>query len=108
MLGKPTVSRLICDEPTQSQRLAYLDECPIVPADETTIYSVLKDLVGSAEKRRMIGEVSRACAMKWWSADACAERYERVYDCVMEGRPPGEIADQYTNLLPLPSPWKNK
>jgi hypothetical protein len=111
MLGKPTISHLIREELVDSQRLAYLDECTIVPANEMTIYDVLKDLVESDEKRRAIGEASRACAMKWWSADACAERYERVYDWVMSGRPPGEIADQYSRASrskPIQSPWETR
>ena len=111
MLGKPTISHLIRDEIDDSQRLAYLDECTVVPANERSIYDVLKDLVESEEKRRAIGEASRACALKWWSADACAERYERIYDCVMSGQPPGEIADQYSDIVRpklVQPPWETR
>jgi hypothetical protein len=83
MLGKPTVSCLIKDEPTEKDRLQSIEECPLVHANEDTVYDVLKKLLSDEALRRRIGADSRAFAMKWHSADACAERFERVYDALM-------------------------
>jgi glycosyltransferase involved in cell wall biosynthesis len=87
MLGKPTVCRIDVREPTNEHELASLRECPLVTADEATIYTVLRDLLLDADKRRRIGAQSRAYALKWHAADACAERFERVYDRLMTGQP---------------------
>ena len=80
MLGRPTVCHINKDEPAGEAILESIDECPLVSADETRIYSVLRDLLESEEKRRRIGRASREFALKWHSADACAARFERVYD----------------------------
>ncbi|MGH2361645.1 MAG: glycosyltransferase, partial [bacterium] len=63
---------------------------PLVSATEQTIYTVLKELISNPERRLAVGGASRAHALKWWSADACAERFERVYDRLMAGLPPME------------------
>jgi hypothetical protein len=86
MLGKPTVCYINPTELASEQHLACLDEHPLVSATEQTIYDVLKDLLRNSEKREAIGKASRAYALKWHSADACAERYERNYDDVMDGK----------------------
>jgi glycosyltransferase involved in cell wall biosynthesis len=88
MLGKPTVCFIDAREEVQGAESACLAECPLVSATEATVYDVLKELVLVPERRRVIGEASRAHAVKWWSADACAERYEGVYDRLMSGLPP--------------------
>jgi glycosyltransferase involved in cell wall biosynthesis len=62
-----------------------MSELPLVSATERTVYQVLKELLLNAEKREAIGNASRAYALKWHSADTCAERYERIYDEVMSG-----------------------
>jgi glycosyltransferase involved in cell wall biosynthesis len=85
MLGKPTVCCLIKDEPADSARLDSIENCPLVHATEGTVYDALKMLLSDEEMRRRIGAESRAFAMKWHSADACAERFERVYDALMAG-----------------------
>ena len=85
MLGKPTICYLNPNEPRPVDVLSSIGEVPLVSATETTIYQVLKDLLLNSEKRRRIGQASREYALKWHSADACAERYERVYDNVMNG-----------------------
>jgi glycosyltransferase involved in cell wall biosynthesis len=87
MLGKPTICCLNRDEDRDGAALASVAECPLVNATEDTVYDVLKDLLGDEAKRRAIGARSRRYALKWHSADACAERFERVYDRLMEGRP---------------------
>jgi glycosyltransferase involved in cell wall biosynthesis len=88
MLGKPTVCFMDVREEVQGAESACLAECPLVSATEATVYDVLKELVLDPERRRAIGKASRAHALKWWSADACAERYEEVYDRLMSGLPP--------------------
>ena len=86
MLGRPVVGALNKSEEALRAESKCIAEAPIVHATEATIYDVLKDLVVSPEKRRSIGEASRAHALKWWSVDACAERFEAVYDRLMAGR----------------------
>ena len=74
------------DEPAGAERLEIIETCPLMSATERSIYRVLKDLLNHEAKRR-IGAASRAFALKWHSADACAERFERVYDRLMQGLP---------------------
>ena len=88
MLGRPTVCYLNKAEPAGQTRLDSIETCPLVSASEATIYEVLRDLLVDADKRRQIGIESRKFAMKWHSADACAERFEEVYDRLMSGIPP--------------------
>jgi len=61
---------------------------------EHTIYEVLRDLLLDPAKRAAICQASRTYALKWHSADACAERYERLYDNLMNGR-----------IGPYPTQW---
>lgn len=83
MLGRPTICYINKSEPAGEARLESIEACPLVSANEQTIYEVLRDLLADADKRREIGIASRAFAMKWHSADACAERFEQVYDRLM-------------------------
>jgi glycosyltransferase involved in cell wall biosynthesis len=85
MLGKPTVCFIHPDEPPPARQLESIRTCPLVSATEATIYDVLKDLLASPERRLTLGQEGRAFAMRWHSADACAERFERVYDAMMAG-----------------------
>lgn len=80
MLGRPTICHINKNEMSESSRLESIEECPLVSANESTIYEVLHDLLSNNEKRMRIGKESRAYALKWHSADACAERYEKVFD----------------------------
>jgi hypothetical protein len=88
MLGKTTVCRLDPHEPDGVKTLQALTECPIVTADEASIYAVLRELVLDPDRRRITGEASRRYALKWHSAEACAQRYEEVYDRLMRGLAP--------------------
>jgi glycosyltransferase involved in cell wall biosynthesis len=90
MLGKPTVGHINPREVLPGAESQCIIETPIVEATEASIESVLEDLVRSPAKRRAIGEASRRHAIKWWSADSCAERYEGVYDRIMCGELPME------------------
>ncbi len=86
MLGKPTICRMIY-EPVGGRQLQSIEECPLISATEETIYDVLKSLAVDRRKREQIGKASRDFALKWHSADACAEQFEAVYDRMMAGRP---------------------
>jgi glycosyltransferase involved in cell wall biosynthesis len=88
MLGRPVVGALNRSEPEGTPSLC-IEECPIAPATEDTIAEVLRDLAGDAKKRAALGAAGRAYALKWWSADVLAARFERVYDFIREhGRTP--------------------
>ncbi|PPJ63032.1 glycosyl transferase family 1 [Cuspidothrix issatschenkoi] len=86
MLGKPVICYINPYELKQGHQLACQDEFPLVSATEETVYDVLKDLALNQEKRLNIGQKSREYAIKWHSADACAQRYEKVYDALMAGK----------------------
>jgi glycosyltransferase involved in cell wall biosynthesis len=90
MLGRPTICYIEQDEPPGAERLESIETCPLVSATEQSIYNVLKDLLGDEARRRALGATGRAFALKWHSADACAKRFERVHDRLMQGLPPSE------------------
>jgi hypothetical protein len=80
MLGRPTICYIIKDEPPGEDHLESIETCPMVSANEATMYDVLRDLLNDEQKRHEIGRAGRAFALKWHDAEACAERFERVYD----------------------------
>lgn len=86
MLGKPTVCYINANEPFGTETLSCLREVPLVSATEETVFEVLKDLLLDVRKRESIGRASRAYALSWHSADACAARYEKIYDALMSGK----------------------
>jgi glycosyltransferase involved in cell wall biosynthesis len=88
MLGRPTICYIDPRQPAPLSPSVALSECPLVSADETTVYEVLRDLLASPAERQRIGRLSRRYALKWHSADACAARYEQVYDQLMAGLSP--------------------
>lgn len=94
-LGIPTIGRIDREQPEGVKPSRALQECPIVDASEETIYQVLKDLVEHPEKRERIGRESREYAVKWHSAKACAQRFERVYDRLMAGQFPLDVDEVY-------------
>lgn len=91
MLGRPTVCYINKSEPPGGDLLESIETCPLISATEHSIYEVLKDLLGNEMKRRAIGEASRSFALKWHSADGCAERFEQVYDRLALGLSPAEM-----------------
>lgn len=93
MLGKPTVC-FLNKKLVNGDVSPCISDSPIVSATEETIYDVLFDLVSSQEKRIEIGKLSRDYALKWWSADACAERFEEVYDKLFLGLSPKQITTE--------------
>jgi len=95
MLGKPTITRLVREQPSSVGRSESLDECPLIDASPTTVYDRLKYLIENPEARKRIGEASRAYAVKWHSAEACAARFEKVYDRLMAGKFPLDHPSAY-------------
>jgi hypothetical protein len=85
MLGRPTICHINKSEYNAADRLESMRECPLVPANEETIYDVLKALLQDPARRHAISRASREYAVKWHSAEACAARFERVYDALMAG-----------------------
>lgn len=79
MLGKPVIGRVNKDDGGKPATRCIL-ETPIVHADEATVADVLRDLALNPSKRAAIGRASREHAIKWWSADRLAGRFEQVYD----------------------------
>lgn len=80
MLGKPVICYLNRRELNAGYRSVALDECPIISANENSVYECLKELVLSQKLRNEIGVKSRQYALKWHSSDRCAARYEYVVD----------------------------
>ncbi|WP_146191630.1 glycosyltransferase family 4 protein [Azospirillum humicireducens] len=89
MLGKPVVAKVTVEEDSPQLESRCVREAPIVHADVDSITDVLRRLALSPELRRELGQQSREHAMAWWSDDACAARFETVYDRLMAGQPPG-------------------
>lgn len=85
MLGKATVCYINPHEYSPHCPPRCLKELPLVSATEDTIYSVLKDLLQDEKRRITLSVASRAYALKWHSAQACADRYEQIYDQLMRG-----------------------
>lgn len=84
MLGKPVITYLNRAEPILNDEHPSMKEMPIISAGEENIYDVLKDLIQNQNKLIELGEKSRSYALKWLSAEACAERFEKAYDIVMQ------------------------
>ena len=88
MLGRPTICHINKSELPGETILESIDTCPLVSANEATVYDVLRDLLGDKEKRARIGTESRKFALKWHSAKSCAARFEEVFDRLMMHFPP--------------------
>lgn len=89
MLGKPVVGRVDKMDGPNRPATQCIQETPIVHADTNTVADVLRGLALDAELRAEIGVASRNHAIKWWSPDRLAERFEVVYDHLRaHGRPP--------------------
>lgn len=87
MLGRPTICYINRSEPPGVTGSVAIEECPLVSANERTVYPILRDLLLNEAARAEIGRKSRAYALKWHSADACAQRFEKVYDRLMRNEP---------------------
>lgn len=95
MLGKPTITKLVREQPLEVGPSQSLEECPLIDANTETVYDVLKRLVLDPEERERIGRASREYAIKWHSADACAARFERVYDRMLSGDHRLDVLETY-------------
>ncbi len=110
MLGKPTICYIDTTEPSGAEPLSCLREVPLVSATEETVFDVLKDLLLDGNKRESIGRASRAYALKWHSADACAARYEKIYDALLSGQFGAEPAGggNGTSGVPTSGPYVDR
>jgi hypothetical protein len=90
MLGRPVVCHLREEwlERMRREIPGYIDELPVVDATPETVEGVLKDLVGDPERRRALGERSRAFALKYHSAAAGARRMDQIYRALLSGEAP--------------------
>ena len=88
MLGKPVVCYLRPEwlESMREEIPDFVDELPIVSATPETVHDVLVDLIEHPEKRAEIGRRSREFAVKWHSAEVAADRFDRIYGGLLEGR----------------------
>lgn len=89
MLGKPVICyiRPAWLESVREQIPAYADELPIVSATPETIERILRELILDPERRRLIGEQSRAFAVKWHSTAAGGRRFNEIYGRLLSGDP---------------------
>lgn len=101
MLGRPVLTSLLPNRPAHVPPLQSLAECPVLPTSEETLYDDLKRLLARPETWAELGARGRDYAMRWHSAEACAERFERVYDAIHAGQPPASVA-------PLAATSKNR
>lgn len=90
MLGRPTVCYINKKELVGERKLESIETCPLVSANEDSIYHVLRELLMDESKRQTIGIASREFGMKWHSADACAQRFEEIYDRIVDHLRPTE------------------
>jgi glycosyltransferase involved in cell wall biosynthesis len=88
MLGKPVMCYLRPEwlEQMRAEIPRYVDELPVVSATPETVHDVLVDLIEHPEKRAEIGRRGREFAVKWHSAQAAANRFDRIYSGLLEGR----------------------
>ncbi len=86
MLGKPCVCYLRPEwlASMKKEIPEFVEELPIVNANETTIEEVLKDLITNAEKRIEIGNKSRAFALKWFASDKAALKFDAIYSQLLK------------------------
>ena len=81
MLGKVCVCYLRPSwlEEMRKEIPNYVDELPVVSANENDIEEVLIDLISNSDKRKEIGRKSREFAVKWHASDAAAQKFDKLY-----------------------------
>ena len=92
------ISRLNAKQSAGLPPLRAITEAPIVNATETSVYSVLKDLLDHPERRAKLASRSREFAISWYGSEACAKRYETVIERVRMG-----VAPEADDLYPAKS-----
>jgi hypothetical protein len=90
MLGRPTICHINKSEMPGQTRLESIETCPLVSANESTVYEALRDLLLDEQKRLRIGVASRKFALRWHGADSCAARFEDVFDRLTMNLAPAE------------------
>jgi hypothetical protein len=93
MMGKPLITRLTPEQPPLA-KLRSVAEAPALNATEGTVEAILRQLVLDPARRQRMSIQSRAFALRWFAADACAHRFEKVIDRVNAGLHP-ESDDLY-------------
>ncbi len=101
MLNKPVVCNLSKSEPNNFRTLESFSSIPIISCNENNFYKILKNTIESIYSgkinEKIKNNVYRDYALKWFSADSCAERFEIVYDKLQEGKFPREIEKEMFN-----------
>jgi glycosyltransferase involved in cell wall biosynthesis len=89
MLGKPVICFLRPEwlESMKAEIPDYVAELPVVSATPATVYEVLVDLIKDEAKRKEIGRRGREFAVKWHSAEAGGERFNRIYSELLGIKP---------------------
>lgn len=87
MLGRPVITRLV-PEQTPLQPLRSVSEAPALDASEASIEAVLKGLALDPDRRAEMSRQSRDFALRWFSTEVCARRFEMVIDRVAQKLPP--------------------
>lgn len=83
MLGKPVICYIA--EKIRKEVEAMKD-CPIISSSVADIEPILEQtLLLSNEDRLIIGKKSREWMIKWYDAQACAVRYDKIYDNLKKG-----------------------
>jgi glycosyltransferase involved in cell wall biosynthesis len=86
MLGKPCICYLRPEwlEDMKKEIPGYVDELPVVSANEHNIEEVLIDLIKNKSKREEIGKRSRAFAEKWHASDVAAVKMAEIYQSLQD------------------------
>jgi len=89
MLGKPCVCYLREEwlDSIRKEVPGFVEELPIVNANELTIEEILKDLINNPGKRTEIGKKSREFALKWFSSDQAALKFDAIYSQLLNIKP---------------------
>lgn len=87
MLGKPVICfiRPSWLQSVREELPDYANELPIVSATPATVEAVLRELIANPQRRREIGDRSRAFAVKWHSAEAAGRRFDTIYSKLLSG-----------------------
>jgi glycosyltransferase involved in cell wall biosynthesis len=85
-MGKPVICHLRDDVEERMPK-----GHPILKADTRTVKDVLRMLIVDKEKRRILGEQSRAYALRHHGLDAVGRRMEEIYLGLYEGSSPSII-----------------
>ena len=97
MLNKPVIVFINQKKPKYFHQLQSLNELPIISSDEKEFEKLIKTINSYRSgviKKNILNNRYRNYAVKWFAAENCAERFEKVYDGLFENRKPFEIEKQ--------------